>query len=430
VALVSIDGGFVFRGLVQAARQAIQEQCGIRPEAVLIGATHSHSSGPLGIVQPGQYDHASPLVRTLAYEKSSCADAKYLEHVRRQIVAAVCQADQSRAASRCGVGKGIEDHVAFNRRQRMKNGLTYTHAGQGNPDILGYAGPADPEVEVLGSWDGAGKLRGAIVNFACHATTNPGGISANYIYYLEQTIRGTFGPQAVVLFFPGDSGDVTQVDNLSPYANPPGERWAQIVGGGVGAEAVKALLGMEPGTLTPLDARSKVLRIARRVPSPDRVRQSLELVKESPKEAGPTQWAFAKEIVLLDALLAQSPRAEVEVQAIQVGPAVFLASPGELFCEYQLRQKAQSPFPMTFCVSVANDFMGYVPTDEALGPHGGGYETRLTSVSNLELGAGGRIVETALELARQMTPGALPERPKAPPFRQPWAYGNVPAELQ
>jgi hypothetical protein len=430
VALVSTDGGFIFRPVVQAAREAIRRQCGIPPEAVLIGATHSHSSGPLGMVQPGQYDHASQLVRTLAYEKSSCADAKYLERVQRQIVAAVCQANQSRSASHCGVGKGIEDKVSFNRRQRMKNGLTYTHAGQGNPDILGYAGPADPEVGVLGSWDSSGKLQGCVVDFACHATTNPGGISANYIYYLEQTIRGSFGPQSIVLFFPGDSGDVTQVDNLSRYANPPGERWAQLVGGRVGAEAVKVLSSMEPGRLAPLDARSKLLTIHRRVPSPERVRQCLELVTKDPKDVGATRWAFAKEIVLLDALLAKSPSAEVEVQAIQVGPAVFLASPGELFCQYQLQQKAQSPFPMTFCVSVANGFEGYVPTDEAMGDHGGGYETRLTSVSNLEVGAGRRIVETALELARQMTPGPLPMPPKAPPFHQPWPYGNVPPERE
>jgi hypothetical protein len=385
----------------------------------------------LGIVQPGQYDDASPWVRSLAYEKSSCADPKYVEHVRRQIVAAVCQANQARAASPCGVGRGIEDQVAFNRRQRMRNGLCYTHAGAGNPDILGYAGPVDPEVGVLGSWNAAGKLQGCIVNFACHATTNPvsAGISANYIYYLEQTIRGTFGPQVIVLFFPGDSGDVTQVDNLSPFANPVGERWAQRVGGRVGAEAVKVLSSMEPGSLAPVAARSKLLQLKRRVPSPQRVRQCQELVRQDPKQVGATQWAFAKEIVLLDALLAKSPSAPVEVQALQVGPAVFLASPGELFCQYQLDQKAQSPFPMTFCVSVANDFLGYVPTAEAMGAHGGGYETRLTSCSNLEVGAGRRIVETALELARQMTPGRLPVPPKAPAFRQPWAYGNVPPEL-
>ena len=78
-----------------------------RPEAILIGASHSHSSGPLGMVLPGEYDDASPLVRTLAYEKSTCADAEVSgPGASRQIVAAVCQADQRRAAPRCGVGKG------------------------------------------------------------------------------------------------------------------------------------------------------------------------------------------------------------------------------------------------------------------------------------------------------------------------------------
>lgn len=428
VALVSIDGGFIFRPEVVKARAEIEKQCGIPPHAVLIGATHSHSSGPLGIVQPGEYDHASPFVQTLAYEKSSCADAKYLQLVHEQIVAAVSEADKRREAVQAGVGKGIEDKVAFNRRVRMRSGATYTHPGQGNPDIVDYAGPTDPEVGVLGAWNAERKLIGCVVNFACHATTSPRGISANYIYDLEKAIRGYYGNDVIVLFFPGYSGDVTQVDNLSPQANPDGERWSQIVGGRVGAEAVKVLLSMQPGSLAPLAARSKVLEIPRRVPRRERVEEATAIVRKDPKETDPTTWAFAKEIVLLDALLQKSPHAEVEVQAIQIGPAVFLTSPGEMFCQHQLDQKARSPFELTFCVSVANGFNAYVPTEEAFGPSGGGYETRLTSCSNLEVGAGRKIVETGLELAAQMKPGPMPQRANAPPFRQPWSYGNVPPE--
>lgn len=429
VAIVGLDGGFIWRAVVQAARQGIQEQCGILPEAVLVSASHSHSSGPLGIVQPGEYDQASPLVRSLAYEKSACADPRYLETVRQAIIAAVCEADASRVEARGGVGVGIEDQVAYNRRLRMKSGCTNTHPGQCHPEIVDYAGPTDPEVGVLGAWNRDGKLLGCIVNFACHATTSPGGISANYIYYLEKMIRGTMGPEAIVVFLPGASGDVTQVDNRSPYARPGGEEWAEIVGGRIGAEAVKVLLTMDRGPLLPLDARAKLLAVKRRVPRPERVQRCLDLVQKDPKTVGPTEWAFAKEIVLLDALLAKQPVAEVEVQAIQVGPAVFLANPAEMFCQYGLDMRARSRFKFTFPACLANGFNAYVPTEDAFGEHGGGYETRLTSCTNLEVTAGRQIVEASLELAKQMTPGAVPQRPLAPPFDASRSRSAVPPEL-
>ncbi|OHB86257.1 MAG: hypothetical protein A2V98_25115 [Planctomycetes bacterium RBG_16_64_12] len=219
------------------------------------------------------------------------------------------------------------------------------------------------------------------------------------------------------------------MDNLSPYANPAPEPWARLVGGRIGAEAVKVLLSMEPGNLAPVGARAKVLQIRRRVPAPDRVERSYELVKKDPKEVGHTEWAFAKEIVLLDALVAKAPVEEVEVQAVQIGPAIFLANPAEMFCQFSLDLKNKSPFKLTFPVGYANGFVAYVPTEEAFGEHGGGYETRLTSCSNLEVTAGRQIVETSLELAGQMTPGEVPQPPPAPPF------GNgprppVPPELE
>src|SRR4029453_14143394 len=111
-----------------------------------------------------------------------------------------------------------------------------THPGKGNPEIVEPAGPIDPEVGVLAAWDARGALLGCLVNYACHATTFSGGVSADYIYYLEQTIQGVTGPEAVVLFLQGASGDVTQVDNQSPREREFGEKWSRIVGTRVGAE--------------------------------------------------------------------------------------------------------------------------------------------------------------------------------------------------
>ncbi len=430
VALVGVDALMVPRHLVVSARKGIQEKCGIPPEAVLIGASHSHSSGPTGMVQPGEFDGASSLVRTLAYEKSSCADAGYLAKVRDEIVAAVARADAARVEARAGVGTGIEDQVAFNRRFRMKDGPTFTHPGKGNPDILSPAGPIDPQVGVIGAWDRDGKLLGCVVNYACHATTNPGGISANWIHYLEGTIRGALASEAVVVFLQGDSGDITQVDNLSRFAERPGEDSARHVGGRIGAEAVKVLLSIEAGALAPLGARARTLKIPRRAPDPERLKRCLELAQKDPKDIGATEWTFAKEIVLLGAILEKEPAAEVEVQAIQVGPAVFLANPGETFCRFGLELKSRSRFPFAFPVELANGCAGYIPTEEALGEHGGGYETRLTSYSNLDPRAGRIMTDAALELSWEMRAGPVPGRPPAPAFQGPWSYGDVPPELR
>ena len=428
VAIIGIDALGIRRETVRKVRRAIRERSGIPDEAILIGASHSHSSGPIVWIMPGEFDHASPLVRELAYRQSTCVDPKYLARVERALIEAACDANDRRVEARGGVGKGIEDRVAFNRRFLMRDGRVITHPGPGNPEIVEPAGPTDPEVGVVGAWAARepGNLLGCVVNFACHATTSPGGASANYIYDLEKVIRGYYGQDCVVVFLAGASGDITQVDNRSPYQNPGAERWARIVGGRVGAEALKVLLTMEPGTLAPVAARARTWAIKRRVPSPERVRASLEVVRGDRAKVDDTGWTFAKEVVLLDALLKAEPTAEVEVQAIQVGPAVFVTTPAEYFCRYGLEIKAASGFPFTFPTSLANGCVGYVPTEDAFGPHGGGYETRLTSYSNLEVTAGSQMREAGIELARRLKPGAVPEPPRRPPFAgKPWPYGDV-----
>jgi neutral ceramidase len=433
VALVGIDALGINRPTVQNVRKRIAAKTGIPEAAVLIGASHSHSSGPLVWVMPGEYDHASELVKKLAYEHTTCAEPKYVARVEDAIVDAVSAAHDGRTAAKAGVGRGEEKSVAFNRRFKMRDGRTVTHPGVGNPAIVEPAGPVDPEVGVIGAWAEKGKLLGCVVNFACHATTNPGGISANYVYYLEKVIQGYYGKDVVVVFLNGASADVTQVDNRAEYRNPAPEQWAQLVGGKVGAEALKVLFTMDPGlgTLTPIGHKAEVLTFARRVPSPERVKQALELVQQDPKKVGATEWTFAKETVLLDAKLKAEPTAEAEVQAVQVGPAVFLTTPAEYFCRFGLEQKAASGFPFTFPVSLANGCVGYVPTEDAFGPEGGGYETRLTSYSNLEITAGTKMRDAGIRLARQLKPGAVPVPPKPLPFGgKAWSYGDVGPEIK
>ncbi|MES2696266.1 MAG: hypothetical protein V4773_22530 [Verrucomicrobiota bacterium] len=431
LALVSVDALFVPRSVVLAARAEIEQHTGIAAGAIMIAATHSHSSGPVGMVQPGQFDTAPDDIRKLAYEESSLANAAYLERVTREIVAGVRAAEAVLVPAQLGFGFGHEDKAAFNRRMRMKNGQTWTMPGLSNPDIVDYAGPIDPQVGVIGAWDASGTLLGTIVNFSCHATTNPGGISANWIYYTERAIQGGLGSKAPMLFFAGPCGDIGQVDSKSPHEYRTGNQWAQFIGSRIGAEAVKVLVSVPRSAsgLT-LESRQKITKIARRTPAPETIVKARATVAAGKRPPDNTDWLFARETLMLTHLLATEPAAEVEVQALQIGPALFVGNPAEYFVAYGLEIKKGSPFPFTFPVELANGCVGYVPTEEALSPTGGGYETRLTFYSNLEPTAGRQIAATSISLARELKPGPVPEFARLKEPMKPWPYGNVPPELK
>jgi hypothetical protein len=233
------------------------------------------------------------------------------------------------------------------------------------------------------------------------------------------------GTDCPAVFLPGAAGDITQVDNQSMQEREFGEKWSRHVGSHIGAEVVKVLVTAERGDLSPVDAVSKTLRFKRRLPSKERLAQCNKVVEEGLKggRTGTTEWTFAKEIVLLDYLTQKQPEALVEVQAVQIGPIIFLANSSEYFCELGLDIKRRSSFPFTYVVSLANGSSGYIPTVEAFAPTGGGYETVLTSYSNAEITAGPKIADECVALSKAMTPGVVPPIPQAERVGEPWGYG-------
>lgn len=434
VALVGIDAIAIGEHITTGVRRRIHQSCGIEQNAILIGASHTHTGGPIDGTREGQFDHASDFIKKLAYEHSTMEDKAYVAMVSDAIVEAVVRANDRRVQVKACVGSGHEDKVAFNRRFHMKNGQTWTHPSgfrsNKNKDILKQAGPIDPEVGVIGVWDRSDHFLGCIINYANHCTNSMPGISADYVYYIERTIRSVMGDDAIVVFLTGACGDITQVDNLSSDNTEFGVRSARFIGTSIGAEALKVLTRAEPGELLPIKAVTRDMCIAHRKPSPERVKACLDLVRQTPEQVGGTVWTFAKEIVLLDAMIRKESQVEFEIQAIQIGPAVFSANPAELFCQVGLDIKAQSVFPFTFVVELANGCIGYVPSDDAFASDGGGYETRLTSYSNLIPEAGSRICKASVALINSLTPTEVPQPPQKGLFKGPWSYGNVPPEIE
>ncbi|MEM2885307.1 MAG: hypothetical protein QXF24_04375 [Thermoproteota archaeon] len=425
VALVGVDALSLKASTVGAGRKIAGDLAGMPPGHVMVAATHTHEGGPAVDWAGGiELFSGSPnfgLVKRLL-DTAVVADKNYISFLSRQIGSAVALADKRKVEARCAVGVGKEQSVSFNRRFKMKDGRQATHPGKGNPDILGPAGPIDPDVGVLSAWGLDGKFLGCVVNFACHCTTGPPGTSADWPYYLDKTVRGAMGGNPTVVFLNGACGDVTQVDNMSTREPEFGEKWARRVGQKVGAEVLKVIADAEPGELRPLGAAQEIINLETRKVPPDRLRSAHELIESDPK--ADYRWYFARDAILLNERNRFEPSVPCEIQAIQIGPVVFVSNPAELFCQLGLEIKAASNFPYTFVVELANGCVGYVPTEEAMGPRGGGYEVRMGMHSKLVPSAGRKIVEASIELLRKLNPGVKPEAPKAAAGR-PWNFGDV-----
>jgi hypothetical protein len=431
VALVGVDALSLKASVVKKAREIIEKACGIPPAHVMIGATHTHRGGPVvewvGDQEKLILNSSDPDFIRYLLKTTPSADRNYLNTLALKIASAVILADNRRVEAVCSVGCGKEWSVSFNRRFKMKDGRQVTHPGKGNPDILEPAGPIDPDVGVIGAWDLNGKFLGCIVNFACHGTAMGGeGYSADWPYYLDKTIRGVMGEDSIVVFLNGACGDITQVNNLSLRAVEFGEEAARRVGQRVGAEALKVLsdVGVETGAgdLKPLAAAQKFLYLERRRIPPERLEWAYDLVKKKSIQDD-YRWVFARDIIFLNEIYKIEPEVKCEIQVVQIGPAIFVSNPAELFCELGLEIKKASHFPYTFIVELANGCVGYVPTDEAMGPSGGGYEVRMGLHSFLTPSAGRKIVEASIELIRQFTPGSIPEPKKVDRPGKPWNYG-------
>ncbi|HNS32726.1 MAG TPA: hypothetical protein PKN36_07110 [bacterium] len=437
VALVGVDTAALnYDDTVKNIRDSIEKKTGIPGSHVLMAASHSHSAGPYISFFP-PVENAPGLVKELVRDSFPSANLLYQEWVNAKIVTAVCEADRRREKAVMCAGVGKEGRFVFNRRLRMKNGRVYTHPGKCNPDILEPAGPVDPDVGVIGVWSiDEKRFLGAVVNYACHGTVMAGaGASADWIFYLDKTIRSFMGQDSTVVFLNGACGDVTQVDNQSMVAREYGHWFARRLGTSVGAEALKVLVSSPTGELAPVKAMSKEFQLKRKVPGKEQIEEAIKIVekgldelksgKKTKKDVCTCEWLYARGLVLFDWLVREYPYVNTEVQAIQVGPAVFLANPAEYFCRLGLEIKKSSPFPFTFIVELANGLIGYVPDREAFLPSGGGYETGMSSTSALEAGAGEKIAEASLSLAHKFKPGSIPEKEKQSSIGSPWDFGML-----
>lgn len=381
-AILACDLICLYRETVQQIRSLAQRKSGIPAERIMVACTHTH----LG---PATVD----IFQT-------AADRAYLERLVPEAAEAVSSACGRMRPASLSIASGELHGVAFNRRYRLADGAVMTNPGR-RPDIVGPAGPVDPQVAVLAFTGEDGRPIALLVNFACHLDTIGGDVvSADYPGFMAAVVRDSLGEDVEVVFVNGACGDVNHID-LSDASPPKGFDMARSIGERLAAKVLETLSASRrtrPARMERVLCASDVLRLeVRAIPEQELERARSALATAPPLGSYDHEQVYAREAILVSELARE---VEAEIQEFCLGEAALVGAPFEMFCELGLAIKAASPFQPTMVVELANGYEGYLPTRKAY--QEGGYETRAARSSKLSPGSGEAVVECATGLLRRL----------------------------
>ncbi len=369
VAMVTCDLIAIPEAIANAVKARIEERCGISPECVMVNATHTHSgagvSNLLGMGEDEGYTTWLPL---------KVADAVELAVKRMQ-------------PARAGFASVMEDRISFYRRWLMKDGTVRMNPGLNNPDLVRPMGEIDPELAMMYVEGVDGTPISVVASFSLHyvGTGSVGQVSADYFGQFFNLMRHYLGGNCVPILWNAASGQINNNDYSGERiwrdrGHPRARRMANVLAGHVLTEIQLMDLDEELA----LEAVTGTLEFSRKVITETDLDIAEQILAgEYEYEEGPFSWVvgqpvrkdrvdvYARQCQRLAALPEQMT---APVQAIRLGDAAILALPGEIFVETGLRIKAQTSASPLMLVSLANGYIGYVCTDEALTQEGG-YET-------------------------------------------------------
>jgi hypothetical protein len=374
VAYVILDLVALLRREGDAAVRMASQATGIPEASIVWAASHTHTG---------------PYTCALLGDGEAAVNKEWLAGVPARIAEAVSCANASLAPARWSRARAFCVGLGHNRRQVFKDGrhVNTWLLGSADPDVqcVGSAGPVDPEVGILAFDDEDGRLAAVIFHYTLHTNTNFGRFfSGDYPAVVASRLRERFGTQVVTLFVPGACADVNRCGFLS---------WRQI--GDSLAEAIIAALDKrqpQEGPLTLAAAKREVT-----VPYRDFTQDQEGRIRRSGWPEASLE-VFRKEVeVLRRQGVAEG---HTLVQAWRIGDVAFASLPGELFIEWGLKIKQESPFRWTYPVELGGDYLGYLITEDAW--RGGGYEPLIARSSLPTASAVGQMTDEALALLRDL----------------------------
>ncbi|MBQ9734309.1 MAG: neutral/alkaline non-lysosomal ceramidase N-terminal domain-containing protein [Clostridia bacterium] len=361
VALLAVDACGISDELCDAVYNKVSKYIDIKKSNLMISATHSHTAGPMDMNEPGADKKLDGLYLEWLY--NACADTVICAYQRKV-----------NASLKLAIAK-IEG-ISFCRNYLLKNGVSRTNPGIGNPDIVKPIGDNDPFAPMLLVEDEKGKSLGVLYSFANHQDSVDGTeVSGDWSSIVSFRMKEKYGSDFISIMFYGTAGNINQVDvnNTDKDYNPVSCH--HYLGNAV-ADGILSVID----TAREISGDIKVAYGSKiyenRVPTEQeivelkRVFDSVELPENAKLDASSPKELFDACMAerALNFTFSTTKYYTVKMQIISIGKVMIFALPGEVFSQFGAKIKQAFPDNICFFACLSNNKWTYMPTKECYLP--------------------------------------------------------------
>ncbi|MCM8821440.1 MAG: hypothetical protein NC831_01305 [Candidatus Omnitrophica bacterium] len=361
--LVALDRILAEKGIKMAS-----EKTGIFAESIVWAASHTHTG---------------PYTGGLFFDESNINN-RWLETICEKMAQCIVEADRRKTPVKFSKMRSFHYGLGHNRRIEFKNGRAINTWLLANApeqiQSLGSSGPIDPEIGIFCFEKLDGTILSVMFHFTLHTNTNFGlKFSADYPGVVAARLRERFGPDVTTLFLPGACADI----------NTTGPRHREV-----GNElAVKIIESIERRKVYDGKLELDAIKAEITVPRRNFMIDQTERIKNS-------GWNLESQKVFYREIEALKKEGKTEdstiIQAWRIANIGFVSFPGELFVEWGLKVKKESPFPFTYPVELGGDYLGYLVTQKAY--QQGGYESLIARSAKTSVEGVMLMFDKAMEL--------------------------------
>ncbi len=376
--LISADIGDIQTELCGSLRKTLADACGIAARDIIVVATHTHCAPNLS-----------------GFEGWGEIDREYYETVfLPAAISAAKKAIANMEPAELGVATG-DSKVGINRREHTRDGQILL--GQ-NP--WGLFDPAITVIRIRRADTKEGIVN--IVHYGCHGTACGMSTTITRDWPGVMVDRLEMETGTLSVFVNGAIGDVGP--RLSNGKTVGDISYVEELGSCAAMDAIRVAAQVKSYAPARVAAFYGTVRLPyKELPTLDEIRKEKAKLKDSESlvniDALRYGYLCKVEEILLSGKLQHPNCFEFEETILAVGDIVFVPFPFEIFSEISMRLRYYSKYAHTLCMSCANGYSGYLPSQDQICR--GGYEVgvfRYSSTYSLADNSDDNIINEVLQI--------------------------------